>query len=214
MAEINAENKRLIDNNQELPVHMKLPELTEILKLRQMPRRGNGTNNRAFTFVVEHLAGAVIGHRRWKLNRCYTPLSEAMTVSDEAFMLLVLENNYELWKDAASNRVGRGKYTENARNRKFCGWSDEGIKRFNKLIEEVRVNRGQQYKVMVEKEVCQTLAERYRKMLGVKRKNSRKRRHHMVTGANVDDEEDEDKDGSNILPEDELVLWNTRTVGM
>jgi hypothetical protein len=35
MAEINAENKRLIDNNQEIPGHMKLPELTEILKLRQ-----------------------------------------------------------------------------------------------------------------------------------------------------------------------------------
>jgi phosphate starvation-inducible protein PhoH len=122
-------------------------------------------------------------------------------------MLLVLENNYELWKDAASNRVGHGKYTENARNRKFCGWSDEGIKRFNKLIKEIRVNRGQQYKVMVEKEVCQTLAKRYRKMLGVKHKNSHKRRHHMVTGANIDDEEDEDEDGSNVFPEDELVLW-------
>ena len=67
---------------------------------------------------------------------------------------------------------------------------------------------------MVEKEVCQTLAEWYRKMLGVKRKNSRKRRHHMVTGANVDDEEDEDEEGSNVLPEDALVLWNTRTVGV
>jgi hypothetical protein len=36
----------------------------------------------------------------------------------------------------------------------------------------------------------------------------------MVTGANVDDEEDEDEEGSNILPEDELVLWNTQTVGV
>jgi hypothetical protein len=146
-----------------------------------MPRRGNdGTNNRAFTFIVEHLAGVVIGHRCWKLNRCYTPLSEAMTISDEAFMLLVLENNCELWKDAVSNSVGCGKYTENARNRKFCGWSDEGIKRFNKLIKEVRVNWVQQYKVMVEKEVCQTLAKCYRKMLGVKHKNSHKCCHHMV----------------------------------
>jgi hypothetical protein len=178
MAEIKAENKALIESNQEVPGHMKLPSLSEILKLRQTPTR-NGNNNRAFTFIVEHLAGAVIGQRRWKLTRCYKPLSECMTVSDEAFMLLVLENNYELWQDADTNRVGRGKYTENAPNRKFCGWSNEGITRFNELNDAVMKHREAIQRNHGEGDY-QTLAERYKKMLGVKRKNSRKRCRHMV----------------------------------
>jgi hypothetical protein len=63
-----------------------------------------------------------------------------MSVSDEAFMLLVLENQYELWMESETTRVGRGKYTENAPNKKFCGWSNEGMRRFNNLLAEVRIN--------------------------------------------------------------------------
>jgi hypothetical protein len=50
---------------------MELPTLEEILKLRQSPRNNNNT---AFTFLVENLAGAVIGQRKWKTTRCYAPL--------------------------------------------------------------------------------------------------------------------------------------------
>jgi hypothetical protein len=104
---------------------MELPTLEDILKIRQSPRNSRNT---AFTFVVENLAGAVIGQHKWKTTRCYAPLSKHMTASDEAFMLLVLENQYELWINADSNRVGRGKYTENGPNRKFCGWTNEGMR--------------------------------------------------------------------------------------
>jgi hypothetical protein len=44
-----------------------------------------------------------------------------MSISDEAFMLLVLENQYELWMDAESTRVGRGRYTENVPTRSTVG---------------------------------------------------------------------------------------------
>ena len=134
---IKAENNALTNNRKEVPNHQQLPTLEEILKLQQAPRSNNNT---AFTFVVKHLARAVIGQRKWKTTRCYAPLAKHMTVSDEAFMLLILENQYELWLNAESSKVGRGPYTENGPNKKFCGWTNEGMRRFNKLLKEVRTN--------------------------------------------------------------------------
>jgi predicted aminopeptidase len=127
-----------------------------------------------------------------------------MSVSDEAFMLLVLENQYDMWREAETTRVGWGGYTENGPNKKFCGWINDGMRRYNQLLAEVRDNRNKQYCKEVEDSTFKTLAERYKKMLGVRRKNSRKRRHH-VSPEGTDDEEQEDDDDS-IVPEDELVL--------
>jgi hypothetical protein len=64
----------------------------------------------------------------------------------------------------------------------------------------------------VEKEIYQTLAVRYKKMLGVKRKNIRKRRRHMVPREDGDGEENEEEDGRIVTPKDELVLWNTHSM--
>ena len=202
MSGIRADNKSMSDQGQEVPTHMQLPTLEEILKLRQAPRLNNNTT---FTFIVEHLAGAVIGQRKWKTTRCYAPLTKHMSVSDEAFMLLVLENQYELWINSDTTKVGRGKYTENGPNKKFCGWSNEGMRRFNKLLEEVRTNRNKLYSKDVEEATFKTLAERYKALLaGSRKKNSRKRHRHV--GEHSDGDDDEDDDDNTIIPEDELIL--------
>jgi hypothetical protein len=127
-----------------------------------------------------------------------------MSVSDEAFMLLVLENQYELWRESETTRVGRGKYTENAPNKKFCGWSNEGMRRFNNLLAEVRTNRGKQYSKEVENATFRTLAERHKTVMGVRRKNSRKRRRRVSDP--FDEEDEENVDDSSVIPEDELSL--------
>jgi hypothetical protein len=121
---IKANNKALVNQGKNVPIHVQLPTLAEMLKLQQSPR---SSNNTSFTFIVEHLAGAVIGQRKWKTGRCYAPLSAYMSMSDEAFMLLVLENQYNMWREAETTRVGRGRYTENGPNKKFCGWSNDGM---------------------------------------------------------------------------------------
>ena len=195
------ENKSISERGEEVPTHMQLPTLQEILKLRQAPRLNNNTT---FTFIVEHLAGAVIGQRKWKTTRCYAPLTKHMSISDEAFMLLVLENQYELWMNSETTKVGRGKYTENGPNKKFCGWTNEGMRRFNKLLEEVRTNRNKLYSKEVEETTFKTLAERYKAMLVGSRKNSRKRHRHVCEHSARDD--DEDDDDYTIIPEDELIL--------
>jgi hypothetical protein len=87
---------------------MELPTLDKILKLPQSPRNSNNT---AFTFIVENLAGAVIGQRKWKATGCYTLLNKHMTTLDEAFILLVLENQYDLWINAKSIKVGQEEST-------------------------------------------------------------------------------------------------------
>jgi hypothetical protein len=198
----------LIDKRKEVPLYMQLPTLETILKLRQSPRNNN---NAPFTFIVEHLAGAVIGQRKWKTSRCYSPLSLSMSVSDEAFMLLVLENQYEMWIDAETTRVGRGKYTENAPNKKFCGWSNDGMRRFNQLLTQVRENRNKQYSKEVEDSTYKMLAERYNVMLGVRRKNSRKRRRQVLPDSGAEEEEDDD---NSVFPEDELVLLSSVMEGV
>jgi isopropylmalate/homocitrate/citramalate synthase len=89
-------------------------------------------------------------------------------------------------------------------NKKFCGWSNDEMRRYNQLMSEVRDNQNKQYTKEVEDSTLKTLAERHKSMLGVRHKNSRKRRHH-VSPKDTDDEEQEDEDNS-IIPEDELVL--------
>jgi hypothetical protein len=69
------------------------------------------------------------------------------TASDEALCLLCLENYWRVWKHKAGEQDGAGaaenalqpKYTVPKRQRD--SWSSEGIKRFNKLVEEVRKDR-------------------------------------------------------------------------
>ena len=119
-------------------------------------------------------------------------------------MLLVLENQYELWINSETTKVGRGKYTENGPNKKFCGWTNEGMRRFNKLIEEVRTNRNKLYSKEVEETTFKTLAERYKAMLVGSHKNSCKRHRHVCEHSDRDD--DEDDDDYTIIPEDELIL--------
>ena len=132
-----------------------------------------------------------------------------MSVLDEAFMLLVLENQYELWMDVESTRVGRGRYTNNVPNKKYCGWSNEGMRRFNRLNDDVRNNRNKQYSKEVEDATTRTLAERYQTLMAVRGRNSHKHRWHHVPDS--DDEANQEEDDDSIYAEDELILLANAT---
>jgi hypothetical protein len=83
------------------------------------------------------------------------------------------------------------------------------MRRFNKLLEEVRDNRNkQEYSNAVEVTVFKALAERYKALLGTRRKNSHKRHRHVTEHPGQED--DEDDDDSSVIPEDELVLLATQ----
>ena len=79
------------------------------------------------------------------------------------------------------------------------------MRRFNKLLEEVRTNQNKLYSKDVEEATFKTLAERYKALLaGSCKKNSRKHRRHV--GEHSDGDDDKDDDDNTIIPEDELIL--------
>jgi hypothetical protein len=167
---------------------MQLPDLTDILKMRPLPRNSlqgeeNETDSNeedddeeqdndeddeeeqdsdeedveqeneemnddnveqdvtAFTFVVEHLVGAIIGKKMWNKGKYKELVSEAFTASDEAFLYVILTNSYDMWKGANGSRVGAGTLTRDGTNKKYCGWTKQGIKMYNEMLKKVKENR-------------------------------------------------------------------------
>jgi hypothetical protein len=64
---------------------------------------------------------------------------DVATASDEALMLLMYENYWPSWEDKHENKmiVRSLRYTKQEGMR-YGEWNDEGIERFNELLEEVK----------------------------------------------------------------------------
>ena len=123
----------------------------------------------AFTFLVEHLLGHVIGKRDWDIKKCFRTVSDYVSISDEAYTLLLCENVYEKWLKIKPTQAGtvrnivRGKYTDQengASNEKFKGWTAEGIERYNQLYQNVKQNRLEKWAKGVEKNTLREFQER------------------------------------------------------
>ena len=79
------------------------------------------------------------------------PIDSLITVSDEAFALLVLENGWEKWTkqykdktiDKKAKKEIKALYTNDVRegNSSFDGWKPEGLNRFNMLVYKVIKDR-------------------------------------------------------------------------
>lgn len=85
----------------------------------------------------------VIGSIKWKRSKARLSLRKFATPSDEAFAMLVYENNYDKWYNEydeadKNNRTERARWTDSGNklktgysNKKFCGWSREGLEQMN-----------------------------------------------------------------------------------
>jgi hypothetical protein len=103
--------------------------------------------------VCDHFIRAVVGHRKFDQDKRTYLVSTFVTISDEAFCLLVCENNLEKWLDMykredrkQSNVVP--KYTNGGRSnnangssRRNKGWSQTGTRRYVQLYEFVTNQR-------------------------------------------------------------------------
>jgi hypothetical protein len=107
-------------------------------------------------------------------------------VSDEAFVLLSIENCWEAIQleleendeDGNTSTVyTRGKFTSSGTNAKFGGWSLEGIKRFNDLYELVEKNRNEPWAKTVEEQIVRKLLIRHHATTDATNKVRRKKRH-------------------------------------
>jgi hypothetical protein len=130
--------------------------LDTICKLRQAT---TDKEVRAFQWFFGEFLECVSGKRVWSRHKYHTLISEAVnrdtgvqiiTVSDEAFGLLLLENYMEKWKRkfvAKANGVVLekkldGKFTASTKgNFVFGGWSKAGQKQFNFYVNMVKADR-------------------------------------------------------------------------
>ena len=124
----------LIVNHTEAEREGKLPQLQDIQLLRYPD------DEEPYFFFLDKILECVAGRRGWKKARTTQLVSQYCTVSDEAFALLTLENNWEKWEKR--QKRGPGKYTSSTQgNKMFEGWSEEGLKRYNQIYQVVKQDR-------------------------------------------------------------------------
>jgi hypothetical protein len=92
-------------------------------------------------FVANYLAGAVLGKMEWDRYKFRQWVTKHFTETDEAFLYVVLLKLYDQWKTSDGMKVGPGILTKDGSNKKYCGWTKQGIKAYNKILEKVRANR-------------------------------------------------------------------------
>eukprot|EP00978_Attheya_sp_CCMP212_P029947 scaffold108459_cov57-Attheya_sp.AAC.1 len=119
-----------------------MPTLDEVLLLREVPiwdpeDDRQIVNNIGLLFLVDFMYGSII---------------------DEAFVLLVLENNWDVLNGIANAepKYTSRKFTSNKRN---DGWSNEGIRRYNELQADVMSNRKEEFSFSVEEGIMNLLYE-------------------------------------------------------
>ena len=115
---------------------------------------------KACMWALEHFMPYLTGRKQWNDSSLGKNLSNFVSISDEAFMLINLENQWVRWYSmylAGATRKSNVEtlYTSLVRNqmaentprnlcRKFGGWNAAGMKKFNyylKLIKNQRKNR-------------------------------------------------------------------------
>ena len=125
-------------------------------------------NHEMYQDFATFFIAPVVGKRKFVNSNFKFLFSKYVTVSDEAFALLLFENNYDRWLDMANNNNwsssgvlplyttgGNGNQTPKQGDSKpaktnnsspcmYQGWSIHGIRRFNELFDLVKKERATQ----------------------------------------------------------------------
>ena len=147
-------------------------ELFTIEELCKLRRAETEREKEAFFWFFGEFLSCVVGKRQWSAHKKYQLISQAtmtgssdklVTISDEAFALLMYENYFDKWTTQANataagsvqreRKAIRGKYTvQNSGTCKYDGWSIDGMNRFNDLYALVKEDRKSPQAPAMEKE--------------------------------------------------------------
>ena len=110
--------------------------------------RGHGQDMEVFDNLARICLQSILPRKKWLSNYDKKPISEFVTVADEALAYLVLENNYMDWMKIATNEVQDNK--KRKRETKYTlmnaggssrgskkGWSVEGKERYNDYFDSI-----------------------------------------------------------------------------
>jgi hypothetical protein len=114
-------------------------------------------NKKVYMWFCQCFLEPIVGTVKWRANQAKHPLRKFVTPSDEAFAMVAYENNYSKWLNMVinvheSDRKEKGKWTNggasvaNGKNKRFCGWSREGLEQMNKnyikILKDRKDNQG------------------------------------------------------------------------
>lgn len=114
------------------------PKLKEIFQLRKHPEM--------FFWVCDNFLSVAVGKTKFRKLTRKVSVSEVASRSDEAYMMLVLENNWKRWMNMAETGSMKStiptKYTERGKKAKvYGGWTMKGLNRYNEFMKYVYQNR-------------------------------------------------------------------------
>ena len=133
-------------NNKDM-LHSKIPEWEYMRELQH--------NINAWCYINYHFLPSVVGRCMWVAAiQQQAKLRSLTTPSDEAFCLLILKNNWELWVWECHNpgaspaykklHAPNVLYTSTGHGRRtveYGGWSHDGIMLYKTLVDELTRNR-------------------------------------------------------------------------
>lgn len=117
--------------------------LEEILGLRQSEK---------FADIYIEFMPKVVGKTAWTVQANESVLSKWCNITTEALMILILENNWNMWKATANNKITEKqggqieavpspKYTSNQFGGRNPGWTMAGQKRYIELVSLIHKDR-------------------------------------------------------------------------
>lgn len=131
--------------DEELYEAKKLPALEELEKLRE---------GSAFEVFVDSFVSSVVGREKFKRNRVVKLVSTFVDCSDEAFALLVLANNYNVWTEWMDLTIDERKTAKLKEKPKFFGtksqYNDAGKTYYEAMLVKVHSQRKQSNTLVLE----------------------------------------------------------------
>lgn len=141
----------------------KLPCTWITTSLQTSDEQNNQENlQKQFDLFSDTFGKCLISANKWKTQfwlNSNSVFSDVISVTDEAFCIFTIEGNWDAWmheiRTGVRQKIRSGKYTESNSNKKYGGWTKEGMARFNRLcqtINDLRQNNNrrkemeQQYK--------------------------------------------------------------------
>jgi hypothetical protein len=161
-----------------------IPTLEEMKKLRQ--------HEKGWEFICEELLPAVVGVTTWETRSVIEEIRNFATVSDVAFCLLTVENNWDYWASVADPNLQEQDQQSIYKDTKWTsstliagrntGWSQDGLQTFNELCKMENDDRNTN--PMVEKEY---LLKKKAKQMMAQKKPGRVARIELGVQAYVDE---------------------------
>ena len=99
--------------------------------------------------IIDSMIAAIVSCKKYKEKRATEPLTSWMTVSDETFLLLCLDNYSHKWRYEKRKKEGMLEEGEKERKALFTGkgqgsrkgWDERAMKVFNKTMRQVWTDR-------------------------------------------------------------------------